>query len=207
MLNIQVLLNLPEGIYQNVSVTRCIYQNDYLNFPNLSPTRDSLVTIYESWKNLNKTLTLVGARGVNIPEGLTEVLYCYLSGAWRTNKLNIQGCNTSFDCYLPANQPNLDGQRIQIKACSVAPDLTSFGPHSVWDKLIFIDFSEGNGNFYIYDIPTNLVTERILNSRNGETFTMQQLQGRRPRLSLLQVIQENNLQYSFTGNIYQLPIY
>lgn len=204
MLNIQVQLNLPEGSYQNVSVTRCIYQNDLMNFPNLVLTKDSLVRIYDSWRNLNDTLALVGARGVNIPEGLTEGLYCYLTGAWRTNNLKIQGCNTSFDCYLPANQSNLNGQRIQIKACSVAPDLTSFGPHSVWDKLIFIDFSKGNGNFYIYDIPTQLIISRVLNSKNGETFLIQQQQGRRPRLSLLQVIQENNLPFSYVGNIYQL---
>lgn len=30
--------------------------------------------------------------------------------------------------------------RIQVKACSVLPDLTSFGPRSEWDRIFFADF-------------------------------------------------------------------
>ena len=206
MLCQQIQLILPEGIYDNVEVLRATYIQDVNSSPNLIHTKDSLVKIYDSWQSLNSTLALEGARGVNIPEGLTENLYCYLTGAYRTNNIKLSNCNTSFDCYLPSNIANTMGKRIQIKACSISPDLTSFGPHSVWDQLIFIDFSLGNGNFNIYDIPNNLIYSRILNTKKNETFVMQQSQGRRPRLSLIQVINENKLTPIFNGNIYTLPI-
>lgn len=206
MLSQQIQLVLPEGIYNDVQVLRPIYSQDVKNIPTLIHTTNSLIQIYNSWQNLNNTLISIGARGVNIPEGLTETLYCYITGAYRTNNIKLSNCNTSFDCYLPSNSPNTPGKRIQVKACSIAPDLTSFGPHSVWDKLIFIDFSSGNGNFEIYCIPNNLIYSRVLNKKKNETFKMQQSQGRRPRLSLIEVINENQLKPIYIDNIYNLRV-
>lgn len=196
-------LNLPEGNFQAMA-SRAIYMQDCNSNRELTHTLDTLITIYNSWKDLNFCLRGIGSRGVNIPEGLTEGLFCYLTGAYRTNNLNITGCNTSFDCYLPSITPNQLGTRYQIKACSVIPDLTSFGPHSIWDKLIFIDFSDPDGNFSMYEIPSNIIYNYVVNTRRNQTFVMQQQQGRRPRLSLYRIVIDNNIQPFINGNIYEL---
>jgi Bsp6I restriction endonuclease len=47
----------------------------------------------------------------------------------------MPGANSSFDCYEPQKS-----KRIQVKACSVEEDLTSFGPDSVWDEIYFVHF-------------------------------------------------------------------
>ena len=94
----------------------------------------------------------------------------------------MPGANTSFDCYSEYNN-----SRIQVKACSVIPDLTSFGPRSVYDELYFMDFyrnGDFDGSVDIYKIPKELIDNTIVNASLGETVKMQRDQGRRPRLSL-----------------------
>ena len=85
------------------------------------------------------------------------------------------------------------GKRIQIKATSTKNDCTSFGPHSEWDELYFLDFSSEDGNCKIYLIDSKTIYEHAVNK--NQIFTQQQEQGRRPRLSIIQkIIQPNNLQ-------------
>ena len=46
-----------------------------------------------------------------------------------------------------------ENKRIQVKACSVKEDLTSFGPKSVWDEIYLMHFLPNNnydGAFSIY---------------------------------------------------------
>ncbi|NFN19717.1 Bsp6I family restriction endonuclease [Clostridium botulinum] len=69
----------------------------------------------------------MGARKINLPEGLSESAFCLAKGMFRVTQ-KISGANTSFDCYDPNGQRG--NNRIQVKACSVIPDLTSFGPNS-----------------------------------------------------------------------------
>ena len=67
---------------------------------------------------------------------------------------SISGANSSWDCYDVKRQ-----KRIQVKACSVLPDLTSFGPNSQWDEIYFVDFyrqGKWDGTFDIYQIKVHI---------------------------------------------------
>lgn len=132
--------------------------------------------IFQGWMNLNKLLQSLGGRGLNVPDVISEGLYCYLFNAIRTN-----GTAHSYDVV-----DLVTHEGIQVKSTSIGSDLTSFGPTSTWDVLIFIDFAPSglvDGRVDIYRIDTH-PGDIVLNSKKGETFTDQQKQGRRPRLSI-----------------------
>ena len=93
---------------------------------------------------------------------------------------SISGANTSWDCY------DLNSKkRIQVKACSVLPDLTSFGPKSEWDEIYFLNFfkdGKWDGSFDIYKIDNDLIYSQKVNI--NQTMKDQQKQGKRPRFSI-----------------------
>ena len=93
-----------------------------------------LLKIYNNWVALSDLLEKNGGRRINLPELLSEAIFCLHFKAGRLTS-NISKANTSFDCYDYKNN-----SRIQVKACSVKEDLTSFGPRSVWDQLFFVHF-------------------------------------------------------------------
>ncbi len=100
----------------------------------------------------------------------------YLFNAVRTN-----GTARSYDAV-----DLVTHEGIQVKSTSIESDLTSFGPTSTWDVLIFMDFAPTgvvDGTVDIYRINTH-PRDIVLNRKKGETFTDQQMQGRRPRLSI-----------------------
>lgn len=143
---------------------------------------DELRMIYDGWRLLCDNLNRLNARAVNLPEGLSEIGFAMAKGMWRVTS-GIIGANSSFDCYDPTG--GRGNNRIQVKACSVIPDLTSFGPQSQWDRIFFADFfREGKWDrtFDIYEIET----EEILNFKVNfnQTLRDQQAQGRRPRFSI-----------------------
>ncbi len=185
MINLKKDLTLPEGIFKTNVL---IFDEE---------DREKLFTIYMQWRKLCDSLDSISARGVNLPEGLSESAFCLEMNAYRITK-GISGANTSFDAYNPNKK-----RRIQIKACSVLPDLTSFGPKSVWDDLFFVDFyrkGKWDGLFDIYHIENNLIYNHKVNS--NETFKDQQLQKRRPRFSIFKdLIVKNNIKPSKTGNL------
>lgn len=150
--------------------------------------RKAWKALFDSWRDLKLGMRAYKSREPNFPEGLSEVAYCLWSGSYRF--ISAKGLsNQSFDTY---NQKSSTTE--QVKACSVEDDLTSFGPRSRWDKLIFIDFyDEGRveGYFDVYELPTELVYEHKVN--RTQTFRDQQLQGKRPRLSLKQLIAANGI--------------
>lgn len=132
--------------------------------------------IFSAWLKINKLLQALGGRGLNVPDVVSEGIYCYLFKAVRTN-----GTARSYDAVDVAT-----GEGVQVKSTSISDDLTSFGPRSTWDKLIFMDFAPSgvvDGRVDIYEIKSDLSTF-VLNRRNNETFADQQRQGRRPRLSI-----------------------
>ena len=138
-----------------------------------------LKKLFEAWKKLTSGLKDFKSRGVNMPEGISEVAFCLYSGSKRFIK--VRGAvSGSFDTF------NLKTKRAeQIKACSVEEDLTSFGPRSKWDDLYFIDFyNNGNadGSFDVYKIPDNYIKSASLNKE--QTFEQQQVEKRRPRFSI-----------------------
>ena len=150
-----------------------------------------LSKIFYDWLDLSKTLKDFGGRGINLPEVLSESLFAYVMGDCIRPASKVGGYESSFDVY------NLRTKsRIQVKACSVLPDLTSFGPKSVWDELYFMTFPNVNQDINqvnIYKIPN----EKIYNYPINKTQTMreQQLQNRRPRFSIMEgIILEENIQ-------------
>jgi len=151
--------------------------------------RAFLFELYNNWRILCQQLQKIEARAVNLPEGLSEGAFCLAMNTVRVIRA-INGANTSFDCFdMKTNK------RIQVKACSVIPDLTSFGPKSVWDQIYFVDFfrnGEWDGTFDVYLIKNEDIYDHKVNSH--QTLRDQQLEGRRPRFSIYkEIIQEKNI--------------
>jgi hypothetical protein len=151
------------------------------------PTDDAFIKgLYAEWIGLSLKLRNFGGRGINLPEVLSEAVFCRAMNTVRI-KANIPGANTSFDVYDLTRS-----KRIQVKACSVLPDLTSFGPESVWDEIYFMDFfrqGAWDGSIDIYSIPNDLIYNYQVNV--NQTLRDQQRQGRRPRFSIFSGIIEN----------------
>lgn len=170
MINSYERLELPEGdFYSNV-----------IKFERIDLM--ALQEVYSSWRILCTNLNVLGARSVNLPEGLSEPALCLAKEFWRTTN-SIPGANSSMDCYDPKG--GRYNNRIQIKACSVIPDLTSFGPNTIWDRIFFVDFySNGkwDGTFDVYELDTNDVNNYPVNAY--QTLQDQKAEGRRPRFSI-----------------------
>ncbi len=181
----RVKIKLPEGEFET---TVSIFTKSDRKF---------LYKIYRLWRLLSSLLQKINSRAINLPEGLSEGAFCLEMGVARITE-NIPGANTSFDCFdLKTNE------RIQVKACSVLPDLTSFGPKSVWDKIYFVDFyREGkwDGTFDIYLIDNEDIYNHKVNK--NQTLREQQKQGRRPRFSIYSdIIKAKGLKPIKTGNL------
>lgn len=86
------------------------------------------------WKSLNDDLKAISTRGINLPETISENAFC-LFGKDYVRVVSLKKGKRSYDVLNTKT-----GKRIQIKASSIASDLTSFGPRSEWDELFFLDF-------------------------------------------------------------------
>jgi len=140
--------------------------------------------LFDLWKKLNLGLKKYG-RGVNIPEVISEGMFCVFSGSVRYVK-KIKGIGkVSFDT-ININK----SRREQIKATSIDNDVTSFGPRTEWDDLYFVDFyntGKLDGTFNVYLIPNNIIYSNQVNKR--QTMKQQQEEKRRPRMSIKEIIQ------------------
>ena len=137
---------------------------------------EKVKAIFKKWQEINGDLKELGGRTLNVPDVISEAIYCYFFDAVRTN--------TTAKSYDAVNVNNHAG--VQVKATSIGDDLTSFGPKSTWDELFFVDFAPNgmvDGNVDIYKIDTD-ISRIIVNKKKGETFADQQHQGRRPRFSI-----------------------
>ena len=77
--------------------------------------RLKLFSIYLAWRELCKNLNSMKARGVNLPEGLSESAFCLEMNCFRITE-SISGANTSFDAYDPIfKEPKSDG--LLMKNC------------------------------------------------------------------------------------------
>ncbi len=140
--------------------------------------------LFDLWLKLNRAIKAISTRGINLPEAISENAFCLFFNSVRIVKLAKGKC--SFDCI------DLDtGKRIQIKASSVAKDLTSFGPRSEYDELYFLDFSKLDSSFKVYKIQPNWIYKFKVNKK--QTFADQQKQGKRPRFSITYLIQTKGL--------------
>ena len=139
--------------------------------------RELLKSLYSDWKKLNDRLKAISTRGINLPETISENAFAiFTPNCFRV--VSLKGMKCSFDCI------NIKtGSRIQIKASSIASDLTSFGPRSEWDELFFMDFSKGDGSFKVYKIEPDWIYKHKVNK--DQTFEQQQAENRRPRFSII----------------------
>ncbi len=166
---------------QNITIDLQFFHKDDMSI---------LSDIYRKWVELSDILQSSGGRRINIPEILSEGVFCYHFDSGRTLGGNSK-INMSFDC-LKLNPVS----RVQVKSCSVISDLTSFGPRSVWDELYFVHFFPNrsyDGSYEIYEVPNRLVYNHKVNKY--QTFQQQQELNRRPRFSLIdEIIRPNNIQ-------------
>jgi hypothetical protein len=182
MIKKKEIIKLPEGSFNVETMSFDSTDDKYLK------------ELYYEWRELSKKLQSLGGRGVNLPEVLSEAIFCRITGAVRINS-RISKVKSSFDCY-----DLISNKRIQVKACSVLPDLTSFGPKSVWDELYFMDFyNEGNwdGSIKVYLIPNEAIYNHKTNV--NQSMKQQQEQGKRPRFSIQkQIIEATKLTPIYT---------
>ena len=157
-----------------------------------------LKELYESWQQQRILMKKHDGRMPNIPEAMTEGLIAYVTdgGVRKIKAITPKGIKASYDCY-NLNKKN----RIQVKASSSAGP-TSFGPKTEWDELYLVDFyNNGNvdGNFKIYDATKVDIDSIMVNT--DETIGDQKKAGRRPRVSMFNIIEQENLKPVLKGNI------
>lgn len=146
--------------------------------------RPILRKLYDNWVTLSKGMKLFKSRRINLPEGISESAFCLEFNNNCARAIEVSNGAGSFDVLDMKTM-----KRIQIKACSVEKDLTSFGPESVWDEIYFLDFyREGkyDGTFDVYKIPNSLIYNHKVNVT--QTLKEQQEEGRRPRIRIKEEI-------------------
>ena len=154
--------------------------------------KNTLTKFYHSWKSMNEVNLTFDIRRINLPEILSEGLASMIFSWVRTNGTTISGGSSS-SCDLI----DLDrGKLIQLKGASTVsgrkPGPTSFGPRTEFDELIFMHLNCDTDTAYFYQLDAE--TYKDLKVNQTETVRDQQAQGRRPRLNLLDKVQEENLE-------------
>lgn len=158
--------------------------------------KDTLNKYYHSWKSLNEVNVAFGMRRANLPEMLSEGLASMVFGWARTNASTINGCPSS-SCDLVDLE---NGKLIQLKGCSTSKERnagpTSFGPRSEFDELVFMHLDCDTDTAYFYRLDADTYKNWKVN--RTETIADQQAQGRRPRVTILPKIVENNIKPIYT---------
>ena len=134
---------------------------------------DETCSAYFKWKDLNTYVKSNSSRGINIPDVITEPMGCYcLNLVWNRAKA---GDATETE----------SGKIFEFKATSrFDGDLSSFGPEGRFDDLVFLRFNLDENILYVYDLKTNSEDFKKLQANKNQTIEEQQLQGRRPHISL-----------------------
>lgn len=132
---------------------------------------------YFKWKDLNTYISTQSRRGINMPDAISEPMGCYcLNLLW--NRGNEVG---------DATDP-ISGQKIEFKATSrFEGDLSSFGPNTVFDNLVFLRFNTKENLLYIYDLKINSEEFGKYPANSTQTIEDQKRQGRRPHVSLVKL--------------------
>lgn len=151
---------------------------------------DLVCDLYLSWKSLNSGIKSFNSRGVNLPDAISESMVCYALGFKRN-------CGASGDA------TDEDGKLVEIKASSnYGNDLSSFSPNTKFDRLFFLQLNQEKDEAEIYDLCLNSNTFKELGVNKMQSVNDQQLEGRRPRLSLYKtIIVQQNLQPCCTIDI------
>lgn len=157
-----------------------------------------ILNSYKAWKALNLSLGLFASRTVNFPESISESLCCYALGYTWHNKTKTK---TSGDAV------GLNGELVEIKATSnFEKDLTSFSPDLKFEILIFARLDLAKNHLYIYNMNMNFSQFQLCKVNSTETVLDHQNQGRRPRLKLIPLITQHNIQPVTVLDLNQLAL-
>ncbi len=128
---------------------------------------------YFKWKDLNNSLKNYVSRGINFPETISEPMGCYaLNYLWNKGS--------------GGDAQDRNGRKIEMKATSnFDSDLTSFGPRCEFDNLIFLRLDYSNNKLYVYDTELSSNDLKTLPANKTETVGEQQVQKRRPHISVI----------------------
>lgn len=155
---------------------------------------------FDLWKIQREHELFLDDRASNLNAGFTEGLFCIWNKSVRFVKQKTAK-DHGFKYTQKLEDSSFDTYKIETEDCeqlktSIGYGPSSFGPKSKQDKLYFMHFyNDGNidGTFDIYEIPNNVLYSTYVNK--NETFKQQQLQKRRPHLSLMKkVIYSNNIE-------------
>ncbi|HDR8323987.1 TPA: Bsp6I family type II restriction endonuclease [Bacillus cereus] len=142
---------------------------------------EDAVKAYFLWKELNALIKNSHNRGINFPETISETLLCSAMG-FELNR------GTGGD----ARDPQTN-RIIEAKATSNwDKDTTSFSPTESFDALYFLRLNQRDDELYIYDTGINSDTLKLIQVNKTQTLGDQQLQGRRPRFSVIKFVIEEN---------------
>lgn len=145
---------------------------------------------YFKWKDLNNSIKNYVSRGINFPETISEPMGCYALGLlWNKGS--------------GGDSVSKDGKKIEMKATSnFDVDLSSFGPKTSFDNLVFLRLDYDNNLLYVYDLQMNSEDLKLLPVNSTQTIGDQQAQGRRPHISIIEaIIKPRNLQPTVIFNI------
>ncbi|MFP3153511.1 Bsp6I family type II restriction endonuclease [Lachnospiraceae bacterium ZAX-1] len=146
---------------------------------------DETCNAYFKWKDLNTYISNNSHRGINMPDAISEPMGCYcLDLMW--NRGSEVG---------DATDPKTRN-KIEFKATSrFEGDLSSFGPKSEFDDLVFLRFKLNENLLYIYDLHVNSGDFGKYPANSKESIQDQKNQGRRPHVSLQRLfVEEKQLQ-------------
>lgn len=150
---------------------------------------------YFKWKDLNTYIKSLVSRGINMPDAISEPMGCYcLNLLW--NK------KTGGDAV------SLGGRKIEFKATSnYDGDLSSFGPNSYFDDLVFLRFNLDTNMLYIYDTGISSEELKQIEITSFGTVDYYQKQGKRPHFSIItKIINELEIEPTVIFNIRKVKI-
>lgn len=146
---------------------------------------------YFKWKDLNTSLKSISTRGINMPDVISEPMAC-----WCLDYLWNRGGEVG-DAYDPKTN-----RKIEFKATSnFEADLSSFGPKTVFDNLVFLRFDLSNNKLYIYDLNINSEQLGQLSANKTQTIAEQKEQKRRPHVRIIELFNLNNKEPTMIFNI------
>ncbi|GAP05046.1 Bsp6I family type II restriction endonuclease [Fructobacillus tropaeoli] len=159
----------------------------YKNFSliNIDDARiNEVCDAYFKWKDLNTYIKSTNSRGINMPDAISEPMACYcLNLSW--NRGPAVGDATA-----------KDGTRVECKATSnFKGDLSSFGPKTIFDDLVYLRFNLEENKVYMYDLKINSEDFGKYPANKTQTIQEQKDAGRRPHVSLQKLfVDANNME-------------
>ena len=144
---------------------------------------EDAIKAYFLWKELNALIKNSHNRGVNFPETISETLLCVAMN-FELNR------GRGGDARNPVTN-----EIIEAKATSNwEQDMTSFSPNESFDFLYFLRLDQRNDELFIYNTEMNSEDLKMIQVSQTQTVGEQQLQGRRPRFSVInQIITPQNI--------------